>query len=248
MSFKKVFVKRKKVIKHYLWILKKEIIKKEKDLNKGDICSVYEDDKFIGNGLFNFESNIAVRIYSFQDEDFDVPLIKERILKAYEYRKTVLPNEEDFRLVYGESDLLTGTVIDKYQNHFVVQIYSYGVEIRKEKIYQALKEIFPVKSIFEKNDFRLRELEKLERYDRLVYGELDDLVMISENGVKLYVDIKNGQKTGYFFDHRITRKKVRELAKNKRVLDVFCYTGSFSINSALGGAKESWGIDGNQQA
>jgi 23S rRNA (cytosine1962-C5)-methyltransferase len=248
MCFKKVFVKRKKTIKHYLWILRNEVIKKDKDLKKGDICSVYEDDKFIGNGLFNWESKIAIRLYSFKDEDFDVPLIKERILKAYQYRKEVLPDEEDFRLVYGESDLLTGTVIDKYQNHFVVQIYSYGVEIRKEKIFQALIELFDVKSIFEKNDFRLRELEKLPRYDRLAYGELDDLVIIKENGVKFYVDIKNGQKTGYFFDHRITRRKVRELAKDKKVLDVFCYTGSFSINAALGGAKETLGIDGNHQA
>jgi 23S rRNA (cytosine1962-C5)-methyltransferase len=139
-------------------------------------------------------------------------------------------------------------VIDKYGNHFTLQTFTLVAELRKELICQALCELFPVKAIFEKNDFRLRDIETLPRKEGLLYGNIEDKVIIHENNAKFLVDIKTGQKTGYFFDHRLNRAKVRNLSQNKNVLDVFCYTGGFTVNAALGDAKQVLGIDSSTPA
>jgi|UniRef100_A0A7C3UVR4 23S rRNA (cytosine1962-C5)-methyltransferase len=245
---KVVVVKRKPSKKRHFWCYRDEIIQVKGNPQKGDVVSVYEGEKFIGKGFWNPASSVRLRIFSPEGEDFDVPFLKKRILTAYQHRKALLPEEEDFRLVYGESDSLPGVVIDKYQNCFVLQTYSYGADLRKDKIIKALCEIFPVQGVFEKNDFSGRTVEGLERKEGLLYGEIPEEVIISENGAKFYVNIKEGQKTGYYFDQRLTRRRVREMSAGKEVLDVFTYTGSFSINACLGGAKSSLGIDGSQWA
>ncbi len=214
----------------------------------GELVRVYDRGKFIGSGMFNPRSLIVVRLYSDKEEELNEELITKRIEAAYRYRKRKLPQEDDFRLVYGESDYLPGLVIDKYGSHFAVQVYAAGFDRRLEMVVNALCRLFPVKSIFEKNDIKLREPEGLERRERLLYGTPEKELVISENGVRFYVDIASGQKTGYFFDHRLTRQKVRKLAKNRRVLDVFSYTGSFAINAALGGAKEVVAVDISPEA
>ncbi|MEO0098605.1 MAG: class I SAM-dependent rRNA methyltransferase [candidate division WOR-3 bacterium] len=245
---KVVVVKRKPSKKRHFWCYKDEIIQIKGNLEKGDVVRIYEGEKFIGTGFWNPDSAIRIRIFSPEGEDFDVPFLKKRIKNAYQYRKNFLPEEEDFRLVYGESDSLPGVVIDKYRDCFVLQTYSYGADLRKNKIVQALCELFPVRGVFEKNDFSGRTVEGLERKESLLYGEIPEDLIISENGAKFYVNIKEGQKTGYYFDQRLTRRKVREISADKEVLDVFTYTGSFSINACLGGAKSSLGIDGSQLA
>ncbi len=193
--------------------------------------------------MYNPKSLIAVRLYSRREEELDETLITERIERAYQLRRSRLPGEEDFRLVYSESDWLPGLVIDKYRDHFAIQIYAAGFENRMEMVINALVGLFDVAAVFEKNDFKLREPEGLERREGLIYGTPRKGLTISENGVRFYVDIAGGQKTGYFFDHRLTRQKVRKLSKNRKVLDVFSYTGSFAINAALGGAVEVTGVD-----
>jgi len=245
---KVVHIIRKKSRQAHCWIFSNETRRTEGNPVAGDTVLVYERGKLVGSGLYNPNSLIQIRLYSHQNEEFDLDFVKKRINNAYQYRKNILPTEEDFRLVFGESDFLPGIVVDKYNNHYVIQTFTLGAELRKELICQALKELFPVKSIFEKNDFRLRELENLPRQEGLLYGELEDRVVISENQAKFLVDIKTGQKTGYFYDHRLTRAKVRALSQGKDVLDVFSYTGGFSINAALGGAKTVTGIDGSQLA
>ncbi len=209
----------------------------------GDLVKVYEDGKVIGCGMYNPKSLITVRLYSRKDEELDEALIRERIDAAYQLRKNKLPGENDFRLVYSESDWLPGLVIDKYGDHFTIQVYAAGFENRMDMVVNALIGLFDVTAIFERNDFKLREPEGLLRKEGLIYGTPSDSLTISENGVRFYVDIAGGQKTGYFFDHRLTRQKVRSLSKNRRVLDVFSYTGSFTINAALGGAVEVIGVD-----
>jgi len=240
---KAVQVIRKKSRQSHLWIFANEIRRVEGKPIPGDTVLVYQQEKLLGSGFYNLHSLIAIRLYSKQNEDFDLAFIKRKISEAYQYRKRLLPREEDFRLIFGESDSLPGVVIDKYGNHFTLQTFTYGTELRKELIGQALREIFPVESIFLKNDFRLRDIENLPHTEELFYGTIKDRVVIQENNVRFYVDIKGGQKTGFFFDQRITRDKVRRLSKDKKVLDVFCYTGGFTINAALGGAKKVIGVD-----
>ncbi|MFB0509469.1 MAG: class I SAM-dependent rRNA methyltransferase, partial [bacterium] len=243
MPQKAVQVIRKKSRQSHLWIFANEIRRVEGKPIPGDTVLVYQQEKLLGSGFYNLHSLIAIRLYSKQNEDFDLAFIKRKISEAYQYRKRLLPQEEDFRLIFGESDSLPGVVIDKYGNHFTLQTFTYGTELRKELIGQALREIFPVESIFLKNDFRLRDIENLPHTEELFYGTIKDRVVIQENNVRFYVDIKGGQKTGFFFDQRITRDKVRKLSKDKKVLDVFCYTGGFTINAALGGAKKVIGVD-----
>lgn len=239
---------RKKSRRDHLWIFANEIRRTEGNPSAGDTVLVYERGKLVGSGFYNPLSLIRIRLYSKKNEEFDLALVKKRINDSYQYRKQVLPQEDNFRLVYGESDCLPGIVIDKYVNNFALQTFALGAELRKELICQALRELFPVKSIFEKNDIRSRELEGLPRQEGLLYGEIKERVIISENQSKFWVNIKAGQKTGYFYDHRLTRIKVRALSRGRNVLDVFSYTGGFSINAALGGAKKVIGIDNSASA
>jgi 23S rRNA (cytosine1962-C5)-methyltransferase len=244
----KIEVRRKKERRRHRWIFSNEIKKIEGSPEPGSIVKVYEREQFIGSGMFNPHSLIAVRLHSENDENLDSDFFIKRIKTAYEYRRAQLPAETDFRLVFGESDYLPGLVIDKYQNHFVIQTYALGMDLRKELTGQALKALFPVESIYEKNDFNLRMIEGLERREGIIFGEVPERVEISENGVKYWVDIKNGQKTGFYFDQRLTRSRVRSFARGRRVLDLFSYTGGFAINGALGGAKEVLGIDISDKA
>ncbi|MCS7258897.1 MAG: class I SAM-dependent rRNA methyltransferase [candidate division WOR-3 bacterium] len=240
-------VERKKHRRQHPWIYSNEILTISGTPNPGDVVIVYEHGKLIGSGIYNPNSLITIRLYSPVEEDLNVDFFKRKFQEALKLRKTVLPNEEDFRLIYGESDGVPGLVIDKYQNHFALQTYSLGVDKRKMIIVEALKELFEVKSVVEKNDFRLRDAEGLPRQESVLYGNPEP-VIISENKVKYKVDIFSGQKTGFYFDQRITRAKVQRLSKGLEVLDVFCYSGGFALNAALGGAKSVLGIDASKLA
>jgi 23S rRNA (cytosine1962-C5)-methyltransferase len=150
--------------------------------------------------------------------------------------------------MYGESDRVPGLVIDKYANHFVVQTYAWGLDMRHDLVVAALREVFDVASVFEKNDFRLRDPEGLPRRTGVLCGDPEPRTVIAESGAKFYVDVTGGQKTGYYFDHRLTRRKVRQLSAGRKVLDVFSYTGSFAINAALGGAESVLAVDASAAA
>ncbi len=239
----KIQIRRKKSRRQHRWIFSNEIKKVEGSPKGGNTVKIYENDRFIGSGIYNPHSLIAIRLYSQYDENLDLDFLKKHITIAHRYRQMKLPAETDFRLVFGESDSLPGLVIDKYKNNFVIQMYALGIDLRKELICEALKELFPVESIYEKNDFNLREIEGLERREGNIFGEVPERIGISENGVKYWVNIMEGQKTGFYFDQRLTRNRVRAYSQGKRVLDLFSYTGGFAINAALGGAKEVLGIE-----
>lgn len=248
MPDKAVRVARKRSRGRHAWVFSNEVQRTEGELQVGDTVRVYDRGRFIGCGLYNPNSLIRVRLYSDEDEELGVEFLKKRLKAAWQYRLSHLPGETDFRLAYGESDRLPGLVVDKYADHFVVQTYAAGMEKRKDLVVKALVESFDVGSVYEKNDFRLRDAEGLERREGVLYGEPAERVIISENGARFYVDFTHGQKTGYYYDQRITRRKVRELARDRRVLDVFSYTGGFAINAALGGAREVVAVDGSVPA
>jgi len=139
-------------------------------------------------------------------------------------------------------------VIDKYGSHFVVQSYALGLDQRQDLVVAALCQLASVASVTEKNDFRLRDPEGLPRRSGVLFGAPEPRVMISESGAGFYVDVTHGQKTGYYYDHRLTRRKVRALAAGRRVLDVFSYTGSFAVHAALGGAEHVLAVDASVTA
>ena len=142
---------------------------------------------------------------------------------------------------------MPGLIIDKYENNFVIQVHCYGIELKKDLIVKELVKFSP-EFIYEKSDERLRKLEGLSLANGLVYGKKFDLIEIKQNDIKFLVDIENGQKTGFFFDLREIREKLSMLAKDKEVLDLFCYTGGFSLYAARGGAKSVLGIDSSEDA
>lgn len=244
---KKVWVSRKKVRHQHPWVFSNEIKKTVGNPDIGDTVLVYDRDKFIGSGIYNPYSLIRIRLYSDKERNLDKTFFVEQIAEALKYRETILPNEKDFRLVYGESDSIPGLVLDKYQNHFALQTFSVGMDIRKDLVVEAIRDIMPVDCIIEKNDFRLRDAEKLARKEGVIYGKPEP-VIISEHDLKYKVNIQEGQKTGFYYDQRVTRAKVRALCKDKYVLDVFCYTGGFSLNAGLGEAKAVIGIDASESA
>ncbi len=248
MPDKTVHVVRKKSRGQHAWVFSNEVTKTEGSPGPGDTVQVLDRKRLLGSGIYNPHSLIRVRLYSEQDEELDAAFLKRRIEAALQYRKAMLPGENDFRLMFSESDRVPGLVIDKYGNHFVLQTYALGLDMRHDLVVAALREVFDVASVIEKNDFRLRDPEGLPRRAGVLFGTPESRIVISESGVKFYVDAAGGQKTGYYFDHRLTRRKVRELSAGRKILDVFSYTGSFAINAALGGAESVLAVDASAAA
>ncbi len=248
MPGKVVHVVRKKSRGQHAWVFSNEVTKTEGNPGPGDAVQVFDRRHLVGSGIYNPHSLIRVRLYSEQVEELDQAFLKRRLEAALAYRKAMLPGENDFRLMFSESDRVPGLVVDKYGSHFVVQTYSLGLDMRHDLVVAALREVFDVASVIEKNDSRLRDPEGLPRRTGVLFGTPEPRIVISESGVRFYVDVAGGQKTGYYFDHRLTRRKVRGLSSGRSVLDVFSYTGSFAINAALGGASSVLAVDASAAA
>jgi len=248
MPSKSVHVVRKKSRGQHAWVFSNEVTGTEGNPGLGDTVQVFDRKRLLGSGIYNPHSLIRVRLYSEQNEELDTAFLRRRIEAALAYRRTMLPGENDFRLTYGESDRVPGLVIDKYGSHFVVQTYALGLDMRHDLVVAALREVFEVASVIEKNDFRLRDPEGLPRRTGVLFGTPEPRTVISESGARFYVDVAGGQKTGYYFDHRLTRRKVKQLSAGRKVLDVFSYTGSFAINAVLGGAESVLAVDASAAA
>lgn len=227
----------------HLWIFSNEL----NSIPKYEPGTVVEVFDYFGNsygyGFYNPASLISVRILDTNSEigkDFFV----DRIRKALSYRQELVAKYKNYRLVYGESDYLPGLVIDKYENCFVLQIMSYGMELRKHEITQALLEIFPdTLAIISKGNSKLREIEGLSSDDDLLFGIIPDVINTDDFGIKLEISLAKGQKTGYFLDQRYNRYKIREFALGKKVLDCFTNQGGFALNAAYAGATEITAVD-----
>jgi 23S rRNA (cytosine1962-C5)-methyltransferase len=191
---------------------------------------------------------IRARVFSRLDLDLDAELLTERVRAARARRQQLLPGENDFRLLYGESDGLPGLVADWFGSHCAVRVYAAGMENRLESIVDVLRRVLGAESIYAKNDFRLRDVEGLPRCERSLLGAVPDRIDISENGVGFTISVALGQKTGFYFDQRNARRRVRELAAGRRVLDLFCYSAGFAVNAALGGAREVIAVDASEPA
>jgi 23S rRNA (cytosine1962-C5)-methyltransferase len=178
--------------------------------------------------------------------EFDQHFVDTMITKAMKYRSPFITNRS-FRLVYSESDNLPGLIVDKYESNYVMQINCLGMDQRREFIVHSLLKMNP-ESIYEKNDTPLRTLEGLEARAGLIHGQLKNPVPIELDGLTFLVDIESGQKTGFFLDLNDIRQQVRLFSRNRKVLDLFCYTGAFSCYAARGGATSTTGVDSSETA
>ena len=237
------------------WVYENEIISISKEHNNGDIVDVIsKKGKYLGSGFISDLSKIRVRIFSKNTNDsYDYEFFKRRIKYAIDYRVTVLGDITTGRMIFGEADGFPGLTVDKYNDILVTQITTIGLDLRKDIIFKAMLEAFKeanqtISAIYERNDVNSRALDGLELYKGYYYTVEDfDLnqkeTIITENGVKYYVDYVDGQKTGYFLDQRFNRELVGKVAKNKKVLDCFTHTGSFGLNCAINGANKVVSVD-----
>ncbi len=237
------------------WVYENEIISISKEHNNGDIVDVVsKKGKYLGTGFISDLSKIRVRIFSKNTNDvFDYDFFKRRFKYAIEYRLTVLNDITCGRMVFGEADGFPGLTVDKYNDILVTQITTIGLDMRKDIIFKAMLEAFKdadvkISAIYERNDVNSRALDGLELYKGYYYADSDfdtnqNETIITENGIKYYVDYINGQKTGYFLDQRFNRELVGKIAHGKKVLDCFTHTGSFGLNCAINGASKVVSVD-----
>ena len=238
----------KRVKQGHSWVYANEVARIEGKDKNGSLASVYSSDgKFIGKGYINHLSKILVRIFirdEYQSDDKDFYL--NRIIDANQTRVN-LGYDNCYRMVFAEADGLPALIVDKYDDILVCQFLSLGINMRKDLIVECLVELFAPRGIYERSDVAVRKKEGLEEQTGVLYGEVPDRVVIVENGIKMAVDVKCGQKTGYFLDQKENRYAARRYAKDKTVLDCFCNSGGFSLNCATV-AKDVTAVDISQSA
>lgn len=241
--------KNKRVEQGRPWVYTDEINEYDGEYENGDIVEVYNHKGyFLGKGYINDQSKIAIRIMTHKiDEEINEEFFKNRFKDAFDYRRTVI-DTSSCRFVFGEADFLPGLTIDKFEDYYVIQISTLGMEKYKDIVVKILVEEYNAKGIYERSDIKTREIEGLEQRKGFLTEPFDTNIQIVENGVKYIVDLENGQKTGFFLDQKENRAAMHRICKGKDVLDCFTHTGSFALNAGIAGAKSVLGIDVSQHA
>lgn len=236
-----------------LWVFDNEIDVIEDSVIDGGLVEVNDfDGYFMGIGFINRKSKITVRMLSRRTREVNKAFIENRVRTAVDYRmKTV--DTSSCRMIFGEADFLPGIVIDKFSDILVVESNALGIDRLKMDIIEALKNCLheygmDIRGVYERSDAKVRLLEGMERYKGFIGPSFDTKVIIEENGVKYYVDVEDGQKTGFFLDQKYNRLAVRKLCKDAKVLDCFTHTGSFALNAGFAGAKSVLGVDASELA
>lgn len=237
-----------------LWIYDNEIENISGDFENGDIVEVKDFDGYpMGKGFINTRSKITIRLLTRDTNQFiDDSFIKMRVKNAWDYRKKVV-DTGSCRLIFGEADFLPGIIVDKFSDILVVQSLALGIDRLKPNIIKAIKEVLAqdgitIRGVYERSDAKVRTNEGMERVKGFIGEEFDTNVSIVENGVKYIVDIKDGQKTGFFLDQKYNRLAIQKLCKNAKVLDCFTHTGSFALNAGFAGASDVTAVDASALA
>lgn len=235
-----------------MWIYDNEIERIEGTFENGDIVRVDDFDGYIlGHGFINTKSRLTVRLLSRRkDAIIDEKFLEMRVRNAWNYRKDTV-DTDSCRLIFGEADFLPGLVVDKFSDVLVVESLALGIDRLKpvilEKLCQVLREDgIHIRGIYERSDAKVRLQEGMERYKGFIGTPFDTKVEICENGVRYLVDVKDGQKTGFFLDQKYNRRAIQRLCPGKRVLDCFTHTGSFALNAAVSGASSVLGVDASE--
>ena len=237
-----------------LWVYDNEIASIMGSFNNGDIVLVHDFDGYpMGRGFINTNSRIAIRMLT-RDEHTEITeeFLRQRVRDAWDYRRKVV-DTGSCRIIFGEADFLPGLVVDKFSDVLVVQSLALGIDRLKDTVIRVLKEILEedgihIRGVYERSDAKVRRQEGMELTKGFIGEEFPTVVQIEENGVKYEVDIKDGQKTGFFLDQKYNRLAIQKLCRNARVLDCFTHTGSFALNAGYAGAKEVTGVDASQLA
>jgi 23S rRNA (cytosine1962-C5)-methyltransferase len=237
-----------------LWVYDNEIDTIMGTFKNGDVVVVKDFDGYmLGRGFINKNSRIRIRMMTRDKEQpVDRELLKTRVSQAWEYRKKTV-DTSSCRIIFGEADFLPGIVIDKFSDVLVVESLALGIDKMKLDIIELLKEVLAndgivIRGVYERSDAKVRLQEGMERFKGFIGDEFDTKVEIVENGVKYLVDVKDGQKTGFFLDQKYNRLAIQRLCKDAKVLDCFTHTGSFALNAGIAGAKSVLGVDASELA
>ena len=242
--------KEKPILSHHHWIFS-GALSNAPDVEPGSILPVYSsDNQLLGHGYYNPSSKIVVRMLSFDEAPFDNNALAALIEQAIARRKTnpLLSNTNAYRLIFSEGDFLPGLIVDQYAEHLVLQFLTLGMERLKSQIVEILREQLAPKSIYERSDHESRKAEGLKPVSGELFGTTPDSITIQEAGVLFAVHVKTGQKTGFFLDQRENRDLIRQLAPGKTVLNLFCYTGGFTLAALKGGAQAATSVDSSEKA
>ena len=237
-----------------LWIYDNEIESVMGTFENGGIVTVRDFDGYpMGKGFINQNSKIRVRMLTRNSsQEIDRTFFYMRIKEAWEYRKRTV-DTSSCRILFGEADFMPGLVIDKFEDVLVVQSLALGIDRFKLEIIDIIKEILSqdhiaVRGVYERSDAKVRSNEGMERIKGFIGEPFDTNVEIIENGIKYIVDVKDGQKTGFFLDQEYNRLAIQKICRGMTVLDCFTHTGSFALNAGIAGAKSVLGVDASELA
>lgn len=244
----------KSLLRRHPWIFSGAVQHVDEEPASGETMDLLSSDRqFLARAAYSPNSQIRARVWTFEDEPVDADFFRRRIRSAIEARRKlgVEAHADAYRLVYAESDGLPGLIVDRYGDVLVLQSLTAGSEFWKETLADLLLEETGLTTIYERSDADVRELEGLEAKTGLLRGSISTQSVqfsIVEHGMRYLVNLQHGHKTGSYLDQRENRLRVRELAKDKEVLDCFCYTGGFTVNALAGGAKSVLSVDSSADA
>lgn len=237
-----------------MWVFDNEIANIMGEFENGDMVIVQDFDGYkMGKGFINTNSKITIRLMTRNSEEkINEEFLMMRVRNAWEYRKKTV-DTSSCRIIFGEADFLPGLVVDKFSDVLVVQSLALGIDRLKHTILDSLVKVLKedgieIRGIYERSDAKVRTNEGLERIKGFIGEEFDTKVEIVENGVHYLVDVKDGQKTGFFLDQKYNRLAIQRLCKDAKVLDCFTHTGSFALNAGIAGAASVLGVDASQLA
>ncbi len=234
------------------WVYDNEIDTIMGSFDDGDIVMVKDFDGYpMGKGFINRNSRITIRMMTrHADTEIDEAFIRMRVKNAWEYRKKAV-DTGSCRIIFGEADFLPGIIVDKFSDVLVVQSLALGIDRFKLMILENLKALLEedgihIRGIYERSDVKVRKQEGMELYKGFIGEPFDTKVPIVENGVRYIVDVRDGQKTGFFLDQKYNRLAMQRFCKDAKVLDCFTHTGSFALNAGIAGASSVLGVDASE--
>lgn len=242
----------KAVTRKHPWIFSKGVKKVVDNPKLGETIDIKDEDgNWLATGSYSPHSQIRARIWSFNEGDtIDHDFFVARIERAKAIRADIIEKGQltGYRLLAAENDGLPGVTVDVFDTTIVIQLVSAGAEFQRDNIISALKQVFPDFTIYERSDADVRGKEGIKKTRGLIHGELPEDVIISENGIKAYVDVEQGHKTGFYLDQRDNRALLETYVKDKSVLNCFSYTGTFGLYALRGGATSVTQVDLSTEA
>ena len=241
-EYKKLFLKpheEKRLLEGEFWAYDNELRGPLKEFAAGELCTLHAaDGAYVASGYVNPRSTIAFRVLSYDpDEALDRELLRRRLLEADRQRRDLRPDNEYYRLAYGEADFLPGLVVDRFADYLIVQVTTAGMENFKQDVFAILGEMHPGAVLVEKSIAQAREKEGLEQANRMVTAGAPPEKVITVNGLKFRVDFLRSQKTGFFLDQRDNYLLLAPICRDREVLDAFAYAGAWGLHACRFGAR-----------